>query len=208
MNHVLIADICSVLATMKGYPPYPPPAATGQPSAMDQAYFAGLHDLSDATLERIRGGVLLAFDERPSVKALREWAISVAPQKAFDIRQLDTPSAPRLTTGGNLKNSDLKPAASGIPESVKAEFARFRAQVPPEEQPEQPAPRRPVYHAPMPEAERPKRMREAARWLKTQGISAPSAAVLAATAEAKWREAQRRSTRSEAVVPSPAPAGR
>lgn len=199
MNSGLLAMIITEIGTMDGK--YWPALRENEDMDADRASYAKvLHDLTDAVGQNVLRAVLTAFPQRPSHKALREWAMSLAPQPAFDIHQLDAPSAPRLTTSGNLK-----PAASGIPERVKAQFARFRAQVPPEEQS---APRRPVYHAPMPESQRGKWKREAARWLKAQGVSAPSAAVLAATAEAKWREAQRRSTRSEAAAPSPAPTGR
>lgn len=185
MNNQTLAQIITKLGTMDGK--YWPAPRDGEGMDADRASYAEvLHDLTDAVGQSVLRSMLTAFPQRPSHKALREWAISLTPQPAFDIRQLDTPSAPRLTTGGNLK-----PVASGIPESVKSAFARFRAQVPPEETPQRSAARRPVYHTPMPEAERPRRMREAARWLRAEGITAPKPALVAHTAEAKWREAQR-----------------
>jgi hypothetical protein len=143
----VFGKLAARLATMKGFPAWS--------DAVMENYFMDLADIPDAIGEQMARGVLRQFDERPSVKQLREWAAQLAPRKSFDIADLSPRPAlthadanrPRLTSSASRLTSSLtdeKPglaeyaggivAASGAPPAVvKQMMARFRTQAKQEE---------------------------------------------------------------------------
>lgn len=118
----LAGDICTVLSLMHGFPPWQ--GETGE--ALDERYMIALLPLPDDLGQRIRAEVDRTFEDRPGVKALLDWAASLAPRKTFDIRDLDKPldrpaldgpspnSAPRLTGSLNGPKPDLPAYGAGI----------------------------------------------------------------------------------------------
>lgn len=127
---------------MKGYPPMPPLAEDDAGMDPMRAGYAGLlMRMPDALGLKVRDGVLLRFDERPSVKNLADWALSLGPAPTFDIRQLDnkysdgpaeppahrsggmsTPAAATLTVARNAAVTGKAP----IPESARAIFRQLQ----------------------------------------------------------------------------------
>jgi hypothetical protein len=89
----LTSQICVLLGTMKGYPSWP--TGGGALSAIELAYVTALGGIPPPMLRQVRDQVLMQFDERPSVKALREWAAALAPPPTFTVpppRQLTGPA--------------------------------------------------------------------------------------------------------------------
>ena len=67
MNDTLIANICTILSTMKADQKWTP--------AHDEAFLVGLEDLPDEAGQLLRREILKQFDWRPSVKDVRDlWA--------------------------------------------------------------------------------------------------------------------------------------
>jgi len=121
VNSSLISQILTVLSTMKGYPSMPP--LNLDDAGMDpvRAGYAGLlMRMPDALGIKVRGGVLLRFDERPSVKNLADWAQSIGSVKTFNIEDL---SARQLT--GPVGED----APTGPPPAVRAVFAELQKQI-------------------------------------------------------------------------------
>lgn len=135
MNDVLISQVCTLLATMKGFPNWPVARAGDPPTAMDRAYFAGLQDLSDDVGRLICNKALFAFDERPSVKQLREWAVSMAPARTFQIEGPAAGNPLRLvTTLGDQPASAEAFAAHVLPPmAAKEVIVRLKATAAPPE---------------------------------------------------------------------------
>jgi len=95
MTTQLWGKLASRLSTMGGYP--------GWSETMADNYCADLLDLPDGVVSRMIPQVQKKFDDRPSVKQLREWARDLARSRTFDIRQIAGPppaparrNAPRL----------------------------------------------------------------------------------------------------------------
>lgn len=95
MNSKVFGQLSSQLSTMGGFP--------GWSDTMADNYFLGLCDLPDALAARLVPLIQRKFDERPSVKALREWAAEV--QTASSPGQLPDYLTPKaLLTGPALVN--------------------------------------------------------------------------------------------------------
>ena len=120
MNSKVFGQLSSQLSTMGGFP--------GWSDTMADNYFLGLCDLPDDLAARLVPLVQRKFDDRPSVKQLREWAAEV--QTASSPGQLPAYLAPKAAlTGPTLTN----PAASvmGLLTEAGRETKRQGGTIPP-----------------------------------------------------------------------------
>ena len=120
MNSKVFGQLSSQLSTMGGFP--------GWSDTMADNYFLGLCDIPDDLAARLVPLVQRKFDDRPSVKQLREWAAEV--QTASSPGQLPgylTPKA--MLTGPAMTN----PAASvmGLLTEAGRETKRQGGTIPP-----------------------------------------------------------------------------
>ena len=139
MNTVLISKILTQLSTMQGFPALPMPKSPDEQLApVAASYAAVLSRFPDSTLRAMFEGVLLRYDERPSVKALAEWAAEIA-QARPALPAYFAPETPRLTgpapasCGGSalavITDAARQSKASGgspIPDDAKAIFRQLR----------------------------------------------------------------------------------
>ena len=99
MNSKVFGQLSSQLSTMGGFP--------GWSDTMADNYFLGLCDIPDDLAARLVPIIQRKFDDRPSVKQLREWAAEV--QTASSPGQLPAYLTPKAAlTGPTMTN----PAAS------------------------------------------------------------------------------------------------
>ena len=120
MNSKVFGQLSSQLSTMGGFP--------GWSDTMADNYFLGLCDIPDDLAARLVPLVQRKFDDRPSVKQLREWAAEV--QTASSPGQLPAYLAPKAAlTGPTLTN----PAASvmGLLTEAGRETKRQGGTIPP-----------------------------------------------------------------------------
>ena len=96
MNSKVFGQLSSQLSTMGGFP--------GWSDTMADNYFLGLCDIPDELAARLVPLIQRKFDDRPSVKQLREWAAEV--QTASSPGQLPAYLAPKAALTG--------PGACGI----------------------------------------------------------------------------------------------
>ncbi len=81
-KEALIAGVLTALSTMRGWPPLTMPRTDDEPmEPVAMSYALPLSRMPESTLRVILEGVTLRYDERPSVKALGEWAVSIAQAK-------------------------------------------------------------------------------------------------------------------------------
>lgn len=85
MKSELIAQICTVLSTMKADQPWT--------AKHEEVYFLGLHDVSDQVGAQLVRQILQEWDWRPSVKEIRDLASALVAPPVFDINRLSAPVA-------------------------------------------------------------------------------------------------------------------
>ena len=120
MNSKVFGQLSSQLSTMGGFP--------GWSDTMADNYFLGLCDIPDDLAARLVPLVQRKFDDRPSVKQLREWAAEV--QTASSPGQLPAYLTPKaMLTGPAMTN----PAASvmGLLTEAGRETKRQGGTIPP-----------------------------------------------------------------------------
>ena len=120
MNSKVFGQLSSQLSTMGGFP--------GWSDTMADNYFLGLCDIPDELAARLVPLIQRKFDDRPSVKQLREWAAEV--QTASSPGQLPAYLTPKaMLTGPAMTN----PAASvmGLLTEAGRETKRQGGTIPP-----------------------------------------------------------------------------
>ena len=137
LKSALISKVLTQLSTMQSYPALQVPKDSEDLGPVAASYAAVLSRFPDATLQAMYEGVLLRYDERPSVKALNEWAAEIAQSRPALPAYL-TSDAPRLTgpapasCGGSAlaiitdAARQSKAAGAAIPEDAKAIFRQLR----------------------------------------------------------------------------------
>lgn len=99
MNQKLLSETLIVLSTMKGWPALVMPAEDEELGPVAMGYVSLLLRVPDDIGRKMRDGVLMRYNDRPDVKALGEWAASLAQSK---------PSAPEyLRLSAANADSDL-----------------------------------------------------------------------------------------------------
>ncbi len=85
MNADNVATILTLLSTMKGFPAFPAPKPESELTPVQAAYAGVLIRISDEDGKAIRNGLLFRYDERPSVKALADWARELSASRLPDV---------------------------------------------------------------------------------------------------------------------------